>query len=158
MDALEKYRTVFLQLFDCSAAHVVLLDLEGTIIETNTAWRQFGTDNGLAAEYEFRGVNYLSLIERAAEQGWPGAKETYLGLLEVMHARRPKFTTIYPCHSPTERCWYRMWLEPQTPQVPAIIVAHYLCATKPLSAEGSIIEPYVEPGDGSHSGVRGPTS
>jgi len=123
-------------LFDPNPAHVALLDLQGVIVETNAAWKRFAVENGLPAHYECVGQNYLRLAEEAAGGQSLLAQEAYIGLLEVMCTRRPKFTMIYPCHAPGERRWYRMWVEPQTPAVPAVIVAHYLCATKPVVEAG----------------------
>lgn len=138
IDSLAEYRRTFRRLFDGRSAQVALLDLSGVILETNIAWQQFGQDNGLARSYEPVGRNYLSLCEAGISESYPSAREAYVGLLEVMETRRPKFTMVYPCHSPLMRRWYRMWVEPQLPEVPAIIVAHYLYLTKPvLGLDGS---------------------
>ena len=125
----------FSLLFDPSPAQVALLDLNGVIVETNLAWKQFGRENGLATNYDCIGMNYLQACESAANNDEIGARQAYIGLLEVLRTQRPKFTMVYPCHSPTERRWYRMWVEPQLPQVPGIIVAHYLRTQKaPIDA------------------------
>lgn len=116
---------MFRLLFNDRPAHVALLDQQGIILETNKAWREFGSQNGLRSGYDCVGQNYLQACEQGAAENFPGASEAYIGVLEVLHARRPKFTMVYPCHSPKERRWYRMWVEPQSPDIPAVVVAHY---------------------------------
>lgn len=121
----------FRQLFDPHPSHVALVGLDGTILAVNEAWTRFGRLNGLRADYDFVGQNYLAHCEAAVGSGTPGAQEAYVGLLDVIRNGRPKFTQVYPCHSPARREWYRMWVEPQTPTVAAVIVAHQLVASEP---------------------------
>ena len=125
-DNLERWRLIFRRLLDPSPAHVVLLDLEGVILETNAAWRKFARDNGMPASYTFIGTSYLDVVEFSAGEDGPTARAAYVGLQEVLRNQRAKFTMVYPCHSPRKKRWFRMWVEPQLPSVPAIVVAHYL--------------------------------
>ena len=125
----------FQQLFDPHPSHVALVAVDGTVVAVNAAWVRYGRANGLAAGYEFVGQNYLAVCEAAVAAEYPSAREAYLGLLDVLRNGRPKFTLIYPCHTPARREWYRMWVEPQTPAVPAVIVAHQLVVAKPWGAE-----------------------
>jgi hypothetical protein len=111
------------------------VDLQGIILATNRAWTQFGWENGLTASFDSVGKNYLKSCEQAVSCGWPGAQQAYVGLLEVIRLQRPKFTMVYPCHSPTQRRWYRMWVQPQMPIVPAVIVAHHWQSSKPRVEE-----------------------
>jgi hypothetical protein len=46
------------------------------------------------------GQNYLQACDRAAEQDSAGARDAYVGLLEVLHAQRPKFTDGVPMPQP----------------------------------------------------------
>jgi hypothetical protein len=122
------WAALFARLFDTSPAQVALLDLDGVILRTNKAWLEFGRLHGLRPDYQSIGQNYLKICEQAADQGDPSATQAYIGLLEVFRTQRPKFTMVYPCHSPSQKQWYRMWVEPQSPQLPAIVVAHYVYA------------------------------
>jgi hypothetical protein len=121
----------FRQLFDSHPSHVALLGLDGTVLAVNSAWLRYGEANGLKAGYDCVGQNYLDLCEAGVSAGSGSSREAYVGLLEVIRNGRPKFTLVYPCHSPTRRQWFRMWVEPQTPSVPAVIVAHQLLEAKP---------------------------
>jgi len=44
---------------DSIPAHINLLDGEGTILETNRAWQEFGRANGLGKGSDCIGLNYL---------------------------------------------------------------------------------------------------
>ncbi len=130
---------LFTHLFEAHPANVALLDAEGTILAVNAGWRDYGRENGLPSGYDVVGMSYLAVCEAGAVADYPMAREAYVGLLDVLKAGRPKFTLVYPCHTPTRREWYRMWVEPQTPAVPVVIVAHQLVSSE--SAER--IEPTV---------------
>jgi hypothetical protein len=156
LHTLAEYRRNFRLLFDQRAAQVALLDLNGVILETNRGWDQYATENGLRGTYQFVGKNYLKICEAAVGQDYPSAKDAYVGLLEVLQTRRPKFTLVYPCHSPRVRQWYRMWVEPQLPEVPAIIVAHYLYVTKPLVDLESTMPGFAPGGDVGNGPGSGP--
>ena len=133
----------FRVLFDPQPSHVALLRLDGVVLAVNTAWQRYATDNGVAERYQFVGSNYLAVCEAGVAVDHPGAREAYVGLLDVMRNGRPKFTLMYTCHCPARREWYRMWVEPQTPSVPAVIVAHQLIDAKPWTVDGPAAHPAV---------------
>ena len=130
-EALQGWVTSFRRLFDPHPAHVALLELSGTVLAVNAAWTQYAAAHGLPAAYDFVGRNYLEACEAGVAVEYPGAREAYVGLLDVLRNGRPKFTVVYACHTPARREWYRMWVEPQTPAVPVVIVAHQLISTEP---------------------------
>lgn len=117
---------VFRTLFDEHDAHVCMIDLKGAILAVNAAWRRFGEENGLGPTYRCEGINYLDLCTTAAEQGDSAAAEALAGLLDVLTTGRSKFVMTYPCHAPHERRWFKLWVEPQMPFSPVVIVAHQL--------------------------------
>ena len=132
-----RWQLLFRQLFESHPANVALLDPEGTILAVNAGWREYGRANGIPYGYDMVGRNYLAVCEAGAAADYPMAREAYVGLLEVLKAGRPKFTLVYPCHTPTRREWYRMWVEPQTPTVPVVIVAHQFVSSEPAK----VVEP-----------------
>jgi hypothetical protein len=117
---------VFRTLFDEHDAHVCMIDLSGRILAVNAAWRRFGAENGLRADYRCEGANYLDLCTAAAETGDPAAAEALAGLLDVLTTGRSKFVMTYSCHAPHERRWFKLWVEPQMPFSPVVVVAHQL--------------------------------
>jgi hypothetical protein len=117
---------VFRTLFDPHDAHVCMIDLHGMILAVNAAWHRFGEGNGLPSGYRCEGINYLDLCAAAAEKGDTFAGEALAGLLDVLATGRSKFVMTYPCHAPHERRWFKLWVEPQMPFSPVVIVAHQL--------------------------------
>ncbi len=79
--------------------------------------------------------SYLEICERAAASGDVFARQAFVGLSEVIFNNRPKFTLVYPCHSPNQKRWFRMWIEPQSPAMAAVIIAHKLLEEVPSAAE-----------------------
>jgi hypothetical protein len=102
--------TIFLQ----QAAHVAVVDARGRIITVNDAWARFGGDNGLASGYQFIGVSYPEICERAvdASHGNEGAREALGGINKVLAAEEKKFSLVYPCHAPQKQRWFLMYCRP----------------------------------------------
>ncbi|MEQ8842696.1 MAG: PAS domain S-box protein [Acidimicrobiales bacterium] len=91
--------------FDASAAPTAVLDRNGVIVETNTAWRLFARLNSGADETTGVGASYLAVCDR--ERGAdPVAERVADGLRAVLAGERTLFELEYPCHSPTEDRWY----------------------------------------------------
>lgn len=87
-------------------SEIALLDSDGTILFTNQAWRDFGSQNGLIGEESASlGKNYLAITETADEEH---AQHAFDGLRALLAGERSRFTLEYPCHSPDERRWFRM--------------------------------------------------
>ena len=45
------------------SAHIAIIDESGTILETNTAWRQYAKRSGMPENYDGKGVNYLAVCD-----------------------------------------------------------------------------------------------
>src|SRR5688572_30155433 len=81
--------TIFLE----QSAHVAILDAAGRIIAVNTAWEEFGRNNGLDPAYGFGGADYLDVCARAAAaprgEGNEGAADALDGLRGILASREP---------------------------------------------------------------------
>jgi two-component system CheB/CheR fusion protein len=83
------------------AAHVAVLDPDGTIVETNEAWDRFARENGaFHSETVGRGANYLQICRQAAARGVADAQAALEGIGQVLDGRGGAFQLEYPCHSP----------------------------------------------------------
>lgn len=118
--------SLFKQLFDAHPANVCMLDMSGHIIAVNESWMRFARENELPAAYTFEGKNYLESCIAAAQSGDQHASAALTGLLDVLSTGRKNFSLVYPCHAPHERRWFKLWIEPQMPETPVVILAHKL--------------------------------
>lgn len=91
--------------------HVAVLDENGVILETNTAWQDFARKNGMKGQADCLGINYLSICEACADSD---AQPTIVAtaIRDVINGSRSEYSAQYPCHSPTERRWYSLKVLP----------------------------------------------
>jgi len=114
--------TIFLQ----QGAHVTVLDARGRIITVNDAWETFGRANGLDPAYRFVGVSYVEVCERAIDSAWSneGARDALNGINRILAAEEPRYSLVYPCHSPNKQRWFLMYARPITRTADGAVVSH----------------------------------
>jgi PAS domain-containing protein len=95
-------------------AHIALIDETGVIISVNDGWLSFAENNGLQTSFSGPGQNYLEVCERTQGEGAEEAQETVAGIRSVLNGTAEKFELEYPCHSLTERRWFRLVVTPLT--------------------------------------------
>ncbi|MFD1643010.1 bacterio-opsin activator domain-containing protein [Halohasta litorea] len=96
---------------DALPVNVSLLDEEGRILQTNDAWREFGTRNDIRMAADTIGINYLDVCERSRTDT---ARRARRGLSELLAGTREEFQLEYPCHSPVEQRWFLLVAVPVT--------------------------------------------
>jgi two-component system CheB/CheR fusion protein len=102
------------RILDSLPEHVAVLDGQGDIRVVNRAWTRFAEANGPRSLSGLGiGVNYL-----AASASEP---EVRRGLEEVLAGRLPGFQHEYPCHSPTTRRWFRLYVAPLEGDAGAVV-------------------------------------
>lgn len=92
--------------FDRLSAIAAVLDCEGTILDTNQAWRLFSHLNGGAPDATGPGANYLDVCDRAAAAGSIEAGLVAEGLRSVLAGTRTRFDLEYECASMTSSSWF----------------------------------------------------
>jgi circadian clock protein KaiB len=99
---------LWLGLLDGMTAHVAMLDLDGTILAVNAAWRRFAGDNSVSGAGLLEGTNYLQVCDRADATAADATDATAfaVGLREVLEGRREVFVYEYPCHTANEQRWF----------------------------------------------------
>jgi PAS domain S-box-containing protein len=89
-------------------AHIAIIENTGRIIEVNEAWKRFAAASGIAGNFDWTGVNYLSACE-AAGPDEPGEGLTVSeGIRSVLRGRQDEFRFEYPCHFREEKRWFIM--------------------------------------------------
>ena len=90
------------------SAHIAILDQDGVILETNTAWRQFAVGNGMPEDYDAIGTNYLDICDASKGSDEGDASKVAEGIREVISGNIDEFLYDYPCHTKTQKHWYYM--------------------------------------------------
>ena len=103
---------VQMAILDALPAHIALVDHDGVILSVNEAWRRFGEANALHFTDFCVGQNYLQSSEATTGDGAEEAGTTAAGLRRVLQGELDQFVTEFPCHSPTERRWFRFVASP----------------------------------------------
>ncbi len=99
-------------ILDALAAHIALLDRNGKIVAVNASWRRFGSANGIQDADCFVGRNYMKACGSATGDAADGAEKIAAGLRAVLAGQLSRHSMEYPCHTPTEKQWYRVTATP----------------------------------------------
>lgn len=111
-------------ILDSLVTHVAVLDHQGIILETNSAWQQFARANGMQGAVDCVGMDYLAVCDSCHDVECEAAP-VGTAIRRVINGELPEYTTQYPCHSPTEQRWYSLRVLPyRSPQERRVIVTH----------------------------------
>jgi two-component system, chemotaxis family, CheB/CheR fusion protein len=112
-------------ILDSLAAHLAVVDTQGTIVRVNEAWRRFAVDNGDPdLRHSGPGCNYLQVCARAAMAD-NDARAAYDGLADVLAGRRAAFSHKYPCDDAAgRRLWFLMHVAPVRHPGGGAVVSH----------------------------------
>jgi len=83
-------------IFDSLSHHIAIIDENGVILETNRAWKQFSTVNGLPENMDFNQMNYLHVCEAATTEGDEDACKVAAGIRRVLDREINEFRYDYP--------------------------------------------------------------
>lgn len=108
--------------FDAWLTECVILSRDGTILASNDAWRRFGEQNG-ALGRSGPGANYLRVTRAAVDNGDETAEVVLDSLEAVLSGNAPRARLDYPCHSPSEQRWFRLYAVP-LPGEREVLVGH----------------------------------
>jgi diguanylate cyclase (GGDEF)-like protein len=89
---------------DALTASICVLDLEGTILAVNEAWRKFSASNNGSGDYV--GANYLDACDVAPGEDQAIARMIGKAVSDVLLGRRSLLETEYPCPSAEEQRWF----------------------------------------------------
>jgi EAL domain-containing protein (putative c-di-GMP-specific phosphodiesterase class I)/PAS domain-containing protein len=103
--ATERSRDLYRATLDTLDAHVAVLDADGVIVATNSAWDRFADANGGRAVGV--GSDYLAACDIAGADE-PLAVDVARALREIIAGGRREFTAEYPCHARHEQRWFAM--------------------------------------------------
>jgi two-component system, chemotaxis family, CheB/CheR fusion protein len=112
-------------IIDALPEHIAVLDLSGTIVMVNAAWRRFAKANGDSdLSKSGIGINYLNVCQAGNHEDGSIATAASRGLRSVLEGTLPVFSLEYPCHSPTEQRWFVMSVAPVVGNDFGAVVSH----------------------------------
>ncbi len=115
---------------DSVPAHIAVLGGDGAILLTNSAWKRFGAENEGTGNDAAR--NYLVVCDAAGAE--PPAAEVAAGLRAMLAGRLEQFSAEYPCHSPIEERWFRIWASHyEGPGEARLLVSHTAVTERQLA-------------------------
>ena len=88
------------------SAHIAILDENGVILETNTAWRNYAVKSGMPEDHDDRGTNYLAVCDATKGNELEDAGKVAEGIRAVTRGELEEFLYDYPCHSEDGPHWY----------------------------------------------------
>ena len=98
----EEARTVL----DSLSAHIAIIDENGVVLDTNSAWRDFAVKGGMPSDYDAIGENYLAICDASDGEDSADARTVAAGIRGVIAGREEEFVHDYPCHSADGPHWY----------------------------------------------------
>jgi len=128
-----------LAILNALPAHIALLDTSGTIVSVNEAWRRFGQDVLQGANFGV-GLDYLAVCDAAMGDCSEEAGIAAEGIRRVLRGETRQFGLEYPCHSPTERRWFRLMVTPLDERQPGGVVVMHVNVTERRLAEERLRE------------------
>lgn len=110
----------FQAVMDSVPQHIAVLGEFGEILLVNRAWQRFANINGEENKLDQLGVgtNYLDICMDSNES------KVKLGVESVLAGQASSFSHKYPCHSPTEKRWFVMTVEPIQHEHYKAVVTH----------------------------------
>ena len=112
------------------ADEVVVLDRDGLVLAVNQSWQQYGQDNGhdleAAAAHTGVGSNYLAVASASTpEPEGDNCSDFDKGIRAVLNGSLPSFNLEYPCHSPEQKRWFSMTVNPMGDEAcDGVIITH----------------------------------
>jgi two-component system sensor histidine kinase/response regulator len=96
---------------DSLSKQIAILDDSGKILAVNKAWSEFAATNSAKTNVGV-GANYLQVCDEGTGPCGDEADAIAIGIRAVIAGNKQEFHLEYPCHSPTERRWYRAHFTP----------------------------------------------
>jgi len=113
-------------ILDSLSANIAILDHEGTIINVNKQWVDFGIENDMHESYDSVGANYLEVCLSASNSPYGSlADKAVSGIADVINGNCDSFKMVYECSSSVDTRWFEMRVTRVTDLMPAkVVVSH----------------------------------
>ena len=99
-------------ILDALPAPIVLVDVKGSIMSVNKAWRTFTTITPFKRTQLDIGRNYIQMFKQAYRGNLREIRCLSKGLHAVLAGKKTSFSIEHPCPSPKEQRWFRILITP----------------------------------------------
>lgn len=97
---------------DTVTQNIAVIDKDGQIVYVNRSWITFGVSNNCCLNTKWDTINYLQVCDKSASCGDEFGTNAAEGIRDVINGRNDSFYFEYPCHSPDEKRWFMMRVQP----------------------------------------------
>lgn len=112
-------------ILDALSSNIAVVDANGNILITNSAWNKFSIDNGASDLSKTSiGSNYFETCFKAYSAGDETAGQALRGMKDVLEKRKDAFSLEYPCHAPDKQRWFLLSVTNYHTGTPKIVVRH----------------------------------
>lgn len=140
-DLQKGYMNLLTSIQNALPAHVAMLDKNGVIVNVNESWRQFADHNNFPSDMNYGiGTNYLKISRESLGDCSENGKHIAANIQKVLDGKIREFQIEYPCHSSTERRWYRLIVTPIDRKKKKGAVVMHINTTERKLAELALIE------------------
>gem|GEM_PF-2325180 len=124
-ESLQQSKNFNQSTLDSLQYHIAVLDREGSILSVNESWRRFARENGGGSLDRIgTGINYLEICRRSSDLGDELALNAFKGIQSVLAGTQEQFGLEYRCHSPVEKRWFLMRVNPSSGLKGGVIISH----------------------------------
>lgn len=110
--------------FDSLAAQIAVLDRNGTVIQTNAAWRAYALESGFAQTPCFVTGNYLEILGCVTGNDQKTVAATAAGLMAVGTGGAASFQLSNPFYTPKDKRWFVLKVTPVHDVAERVVVSH----------------------------------
>lgn len=110
--------------FDSLSAQIAVLDRNGTIVQTNAAWRQYGADRGHAQGPGFVGTNYLEVLDGLTLGDQKMRMAVAAGIASILSGQLGHFQLPQPFLAPADKRWFSLHVTPVLDVDVRVVVSH----------------------------------
>lgn len=110
--------------FDALSAQLAVLDSDGVVVQTNTAWRACAADHGLAGAPDFIGGTYQDFVAAMTANHSATLEATAAGLAAVIGGTLPHFQLPQPFFVANGQRWFSMKVTPVLDARHRVVVSH----------------------------------
>ena len=119
---------------------VCVLDEDGWIVEVNKSWREFGAINELSSAFYGVGYNYLEISRNATGVDADTSHRVAQAIEDIIAGKLDFFVTEYPCDSPIETRWFKVFVSPLNSEAKKGAVIVHVDISERKAAENKLLE------------------